>query len=93
MATRDRADVEGALLGKGFRQVDTHHHRFIYWTSEGKMTGVQTKTSHSHKVIDVSNIGKMARQCRLRVPEFLNLVDCPMSRDDYEAHLRSVKAV
>lgn len=87
MSSRDRVEVEKALTGKGFRLVDTHHHRFIYWTEAGKMTGVQTKTSHSHKVIDAKNIGKMARQCRLSKSDFLDLIDCPLSREAYEAML------
>lgn len=93
MSSRDRSDVEKALTSKGFRQVDTHHNRFIYWTSSGKMTGVQTKTSHSHKVIDKSNIGKMARQCRLPKADFLKLVDCTLSGEAYEAFLQSEGAV
>jgi len=93
MSSRDRAEVEKALTAKGFRKVDTHHRRFIYWTESGKMTGVQTKTSHSHKVIDVQNIGKMARQCRLAKIEFLKLVDCPLSREAYETFLESEGAL
>ena len=32
-------------------------------------------------------LGQMARQCLLTKPEFLRLVDCPMSRDEYEERL------
>ena len=83
---RDRKSVEKTLRAKGFAQIEDDHHDFIYITREGRRTRARSKTNHSPKVKDLADnlIGKMARQCLLAKPEFLRLVDCPMSRDDYE---------
>lgn len=90
---RKRTDVEAGLLNKGFRQKEGDHHYFIYHATNGKKTAVFTKTSHSHSEISNDLISAMARQCKLPRKEFERLVDCPLSRVDYEAHLRSVNAI
>lgn len=81
---RDRLDVEKALKKKGFEQDDTHHHLFWYHTMEGKKTAIRTRTSHTGKIINNTLIGQMARQCKLTVSDFLDLVDCPLQRKDFE---------
>lgn len=45
--------------------------------------------SHSpqHRVLDDRLISDMAGQCKLSRREFLDLARCPMSKDDYLAHL------
>jgi len=32
-------------------------------------------------------IAEMAKQCRLKKDDFLKLIDCPMTQDDYEKKL------
>lgn len=83
---RKRKDVEAALQSKGFERIEGDHHYFVYLTKDGRKSRARTKTSHSPKVRDVADnlLGQMARQCLLTRPEFLNLVDCPMDRDEYE---------
>ena len=87
---REKAKVESALLGKGFHKIEQDHHYFIYYTQEGKKTTVKTKTSHTKKMKDIPDniLGQMARQCHLSKNEFLNLVDCPLSQDNYEKILQ-----
>lgn len=86
----DRRKVESALLSKGFKQSETHHHYFIYYLISGKKTPVKTKTSHSpkEKSIDAARLNQMAGQCRLETAEFVNLVECPLDRDTYERLLQ-----
>jgi hypothetical protein len=86
---RDKLKVEKALRSKGFRTDDTHHRCFIYWTQDGKKTMIRTKTSHGSapKALGDPLLGKMAGQCVLNKPEFLELVDCPMDRAAYESIL------
>ena len=36
------------------------------------------------KVIPDNLISQMAKQCKLTKQQFVNLVDCPLSRDQYE---------
>ncbi len=90
---RDKSDLENGLLRKGF--VPTHggadHRYFIYATEDGKKArGARTKTSHG-KGFDIGDnlLGEMARQVGLTKKKFLELVDCPLSREEYEAILRS----
>lgn len=87
---RDKRDVEAALLTKGFRSDERDHRYFIYYSSEGKGTPIKTKTSHgtaTRTLVD-DLISQMARQCGVTRAEFLRLVDCPLSRSDYENLLR-----
>lgn len=90
---RPRKDVEAALLNKGFRQSNNDHRYFIYFSTDGKKTLVKTKTSHTPKVKDIGDelLGLMARQCYLPRPKFLDLIDCPLSRDEYERLLKEAK--
>ena len=39
------------------------------------------------ETINDSLLNPMARQCKLDKSDFINLVDCPLSRDDYENKL------
>ena len=86
---RNRKVVEAALVKKGFAKVEGDHHYFVYVTLDGRKTQARTKTSHSPKVKDIADnlLGQMARQCLLTKPGFLKLVDCPMTRTDYEQEL------
>jgi hypothetical protein len=86
---RNRKAVEASLRAKGFAKVEGDHHYFVYLTKDGRKTRARTKTSHSPKVKEIADnmLGQMARQCLLTRPDFLKLIDCPMSRDDYEGKL------
>jgi len=86
---RNRKAVETTLQAKGFAKVEGDHHYFVYLTRDGRKTRARTKTSHSPKVREIADnlLGQMARQCLLTKPDFLKLVDCPMSRDDFERRL------
>jgi hypothetical protein len=83
---RDKQSIEAALTGKGFRQEDSHHHFFVYWSLDGKKTRARTKTSHTKKHKDIGDVllSEMARQCKLTKGQFVALVDCPLSREEYE---------
>lgn len=87
---RPKSKVESALLEKGFRKTEKHHHYFIYYTQDGKKTTAKTKTSHTKKMKDIPDniLSQMAKQCHLSKQEFLELVDCPLSQDKYEKALQ-----
>ena len=84
---RNKQDVEQSLKRKGFMRKEGDHHYFVYHTMSGLKTAIFTKTSHTPKMRDIPDnlLGQMARQCRLSKSEFLDLVDCPLSREVYEA--------
>lgn len=88
---RDKSDVEGGLTRKGFQPTKpgADHNYFIYQSLAGKKARASTKTSHGKSFdIDDSLLGEMARQCGLTKKEFLNLLDCPLSREEYEKLLQ-----
>lgn len=91
MNPRKRDDVSAALAKKGFAQSNNDHMKFTYFNSIGKKTQVWTKISRGsgHKDITVSNLSRMARQCKLSNTDFERLLDCPLDRDTYEDMLIS----
>ena len=91
MPIRSKRQIEKALRKKGFVEQQGDHHFFIYYTSSGKQTGVFTKTSHTPHVKDVSGelFSRMAVQCKLSQVDFCRLVDCPLSREEYEKKLKA----
>ena len=95
MATYKRRKVENALVRKGFGREERHHSFFHYYTEGGQRTRVWTKTSHGRTGADIDKglFKRMAHQCKLTADEFRNLVDCQMSRPDYEQHLRNLGEV
>lgn len=88
---RDKRGIESVLLSKGFEKDERHHHFFLYRTKDGRLSSIRTKTSHTAgmKSIGAPLLGHMARQCGLLKSQFMDLVDCPLSRDDYEALLKN----
>ena len=88
MVTRKRKNVEANLLRKGFA-LDERDHRCYIFTFEDRIVAM-TKVSLGTQYKDLGNdlIGKMARQCHLTKDQFLELVDCTMSQQDYETSLR-----
>lgn len=90
---RKQADVEKSLLNKGFLSGGGDHNYFLYHSKAGKKTIVRTKTSHGSREIDDNLLAQMAKQCKLTNKDFGLLVDCSLSRDDYEVKLIAVGAV
>lgn len=90
MAPLKKRKVERSLQKKGFLQKDGDHNFFVYYTETGLQTAVQTKTSFTPKQKDISaglqNL--MARQCHLSNADFSDLINCPLSRQDYERKLK-----
>jgi predicted RNA binding protein YcfA (HicA-like mRNA interferase family) len=86
---KPRTEVEDALERKGFRRREGDHHRFIFFTKDGKKTPVITKSSHSMRDIGDELLTQMAKQCRLTKPKFMRLIECTLSREDYEAEMES----
>lgn len=84
---KERSIVEAGLEAKGFTKDEKKDHRYYtYVTVEGKKTAVFTKTSHGskYKTLDDSLLLKMAKQCKLTKAKFVELVDCPLSRAEFE---------
>lgn len=87
---RDRRDVQQSLSRKGFEESESNHHtHYIYHTADGQKTPVKTRVSRgsSYKSLGDDLLGKMAKQCKLTKADFIDLVDCPLSREEYEMRL------
>jgi hypothetical protein len=85
--SRDKSDVEAGLTRKGFvpNKPGADHNYFVYLSLAGTKARASTKTSHGRSFdIDDSLLAQMARQCGLTKKQFLDLLDCPLSREDYE---------
>ena len=86
MPTRPARTVRRALLAKGAVQDENHHHMF-HKEVEG-VTHLVTRISHSAREIS-SGLGKaMAAQCCLQLGEFWELVDCPLSEEQWNVLIR-----
>ena len=84
-----RRKVQSALEKKGFVKKESRHIRFFYHTPDGKKTSVQTMISHGGGSADIDDglLRIMASQCHLEKPEFEKLIECPLSRENYEKKL------
>ena len=91
-----RRDVLKGLKKKGFREDETcnrDHTVLAYFDENGRDSGISTGVSRGTKYREIRDdlLVKMARQCRLeRKEEFRDLVNCPMSREEYERRLARV---
>ena len=83
---RKAGQIAAALTAKGFDKTDNDHTWFVYRTLDGRATRARTKLSHGSGSKDISDslLSQMARQVKLSKPEFDRLLDCPLSRDEYE---------
>ena len=83
---RSKQDVEKALTSKGFTCRQSDHNYYIFHALDGRKTCIKTKTSFGRKPRNITGdlLSAMARQCKLTNDQFLQLVDCPLSRESYE---------
>jgi hypothetical protein len=83
--------IQGALVAKGFIKDNTDHKMFWLYL-DGKKTSVRTKISHGEKEIDDFLIGQMSKQIRLKKPQFVDFVKCPLSAEAYAELVRGTLA-
>lgn len=85
--------AETALLQKGLQRNNSHHRQFQYYTLQGVKTQIRTKMSHSGRGADLSVrlLMMMARDLKLSLKQMESFVECTMTQEQYEEHLRSKK--
>jgi hypothetical protein len=89
--TRDRSEIVKSLLQKGFTiEQKGRDHDFLFFAHDGLLQALFTKVSRgkSHRTIGDPLLKRMRRQLHLEGQEFDQLIDCPLTRDGYEAKLR-----
>lgn len=84
--------MEAGLQAKGFERNASGDHISFHYKVDGKYTSVITHISHSRRVREISRdlLLLMRRQLKLdRSQEVKDLVECPMSIEDYNQILSS----
>lgn len=80
---KDPRIVRSSLMKKGFVEVPDRKHIFYIFVYNGEETIFQTHMSHNQQPIYDYLISMMANQLGLSRKQFLGLVDCDLSEDDY----------
>ncbi len=75
-----------SLLKKGFDKINKDHKFFIF-KNEGREV-LHTKVSHGKKDLSKYLISLMSKQCKLSKEDFIDLVNCPLSKAQYIEKLR-----
>lgn len=80
-------DVEKSLTKKGFKKEPRDHYYFVLYV-DGKRTKVKTKLSHNGQDIDDYLIKNMSKQVHLDKVKFCDLINCPLSENEYKKILK-----
>jgi len=87
---RSGRNIDSALRKKGFfRDSDGDHVHYYLLRDTGERTSIKTKMSHGilGSTLSADLISKMARQLHLTKDQFLDLIDCTLSEEDYRTIL------
>lgn len=93
MPRKHRA-IRSGLSAKGFEVEENRKHiHFVYVNIDGCTTTARSMLSPAAGGEDVSEnlLRQMAKQVGLKRDEFLEMVDCPMSREDFDARVRAAE--
>lgn len=84
MSSIKAKDIRRNLSKKGFEEDDKKDHIWLnYISPDGKKTTIRTKLSHGKSDIGDPLIAKMAKQVHLSKSDFLELVSCTLSGENY----------
>ena len=86
----ERKLIETSLLKKGFVQ-EGGDHKYYYHEFNGKRTGAYAYVSRGsqYKTYDDNLLSAIKKELRLdTLREAKNLLECPMSKDEYNSILR-----
>lgn len=86
-----RRNIDRNLPKKGFVKKNSNHHIYFHHNFNGIDTGVYTYISHSKRISEYS--GRLLTDVRKQLKldsnqEVVDLVNCPMSEDEYNQVLR-----
>jgi len=82
-------NIQKALIKKGFQERSSDHFKYLLYDSKGRRIPIGTIISHGSKEYSDNLLHKMARQLRLEKSDFLDLIECPLSKERYYEILRS----
>lgn len=76
-------DIEAGIKKKGFRRSNTDHRKFILYVN-GKKEAASTHLSHGkNEDIGAGLLKLMAMELGISTPEFIDLISCSLSAEDY----------
>lgn len=81
-SVRSTRTIIAALRSKG-AEVRQSHHAMVTKRIDG-VTFVVTRVSHGRKDVPKGVMRAIAGQCHLTLPQFVDLVDCPLSEADWD---------
>ena len=84
---RKSREIRASLEKKGFSVEEARKHiHFVYVDLQGRTTTARTMISHDASGSDIGDslLGKMARQVGLDKRDFLNLIDCSLTRQEFD---------
>lgn len=80
------SDISNALKKKGFEEKTGDHFFYVLYVN-GKKTKIRTKISHGVREYGISLLKLIWTQLKLDRKGLQNLIECPMSYEDYVTHL------
>ena len=84
VAVLSQNEVEAGLGRKGFKRSNTDHRYYILYINEKREAA--TFLSHGkNQDIGAPLLGAMAKELGITAGEFIDLVKCPLSTEDYLA--------
>lgn len=84
MSSIKTKEIRHNLAQKGFIEDNSRDHIWLnYFTPEGKKTIIRTKISHGKDSIGDPLILAMAKQVHLPKTQFIELVNCSLSGEEY----------
>lgn len=89
----DRRKILKNLEKKGFVRVREGKHIILKYFLDGEPTLIRTLVSHgtSHRTVSSGLLSQMARQCKLSSEQFKNLIDCNLTKQEYELFVRNLR--
>ena len=82
VAVLSQNEVEAGLKKKGFKRSNTDHRYYILYINEKREAA--TFLSHgNNQDIGAPLLGAMAKELGITTNEFIDLVKCPLSTEDY----------
>jgi len=88
-----KINVISALTKKGFKEYSSKKdHLYFHFIYEGREYPIRTKISHGSGYADLGNplIALMAKQMMLSKQQFLEFVQCHISKDGYVQILKEI---
>ena len=76
-------EIDSSLRRKGFKKIETKHHtKYVLYVND-KKTSIHTYISHGVNELSPKLLKKMAKQLKLKYDQFVDLIDCPLTGENY----------